>query len=70
MAKGFYSLGLVGYELWTDPNDCDRMMVLYVGTQREQVARSYKVQMTPKGRPYVRPHGRRIYLDLVLRTDI
>ncbi|ALP92500.1 hypothetical protein [Intestinimonas butyriciproducens] len=45
----YYSLDITGYELWSDPNDSDRLMVLYVGTQREQIAKSYKIQHTPSG---------------------
>lgn len=58
-----YSLGITGYELWTDPDNTDRLMVLHVGTQREQIAKSYKVCRTRNGRQFVRPYGRRIYLD-------
>lgn len=70
MCKGYYSLGLTGYELWQDPQDMDRMMVLFVGTQREQKARSYRIQQTHAGRMFVRPNGRRIYLDEVMRTNV
>ena len=67
----YYSLGITGYELWKDPNDSDRLMVLYIGTQREQLAKSYKTQYTPGGRAFVRVgSGRRIYLDEALNTRI
>lgn len=46
----YYSLGITGDELWSDPNDSDRLMVLYAGIQREQIAKSYKIQHTPGGR--------------------
>ena len=68
MNKYYYSLGLVGYELWSVSNDDEHLMVLYVGTQREQFARKHKIQYTPGGRAFVRPHGRRIYLDEALRV--
>lgn len=58
-----YSLGITGYELWNDPDNPDRLMVLFAGTQREQIAQSYKVLQTKSGRQFVRPYGRRIYLD-------
>lgn len=61
-----YSLGITGYELWNDPANPDRLMVLSVGTQREQIAKSYKVCQTRSGRQFVRPYGRRIYLDQCL----
>ncbi len=66
-----YSLGITGYELWSDPDNSDRLMVLFVGTQREQIAKSYKVLQTRSGRQFVRPYGRRIYLDqcLPVRTE-
>lgn len=69
MTKGYYSLGLCGYEIWTDESDPDYMMVLFVGLEREQIARRYKICETPSGRLFVRPNGRRIYLDLVMRCD-
>lgn len=62
----YYSMGLVGYEMWSIPNDSEHLMVLYVGTQPEQIARKYKIQTTPGGRMFVRPNGRRIYLDETL----
>jgi len=61
-----YSLGITGYELWSDPDIPDHLMVLYVGTQREQTAKSYKVRQTRNGRQFVQPYGRRIYLDQCL----
>lgn len=65
--KYYYSLGLVGYEMWAIPHDSDHLMVQYVGTQREYPARKYKIQATPSGRMFVRPDGRRIYLDETIR---
>ena len=63
--KAYYSLGLTGYEIWPDPKNPNRMMALYVGTQQEQIARSYKVHVTRGGRCFIRPYGRKIYLDEV-----
>ena len=65
--KAFYSLGITGYELWSELDNPDRLMVLYVGTQREQIARSYKIRRTKSGRSFVQPNGRRIYLDQCLK---
>lgn len=66
-----YSLGITGYELWSDPDNPDRLMVLFVGTQREQIAKSYKVLQTRSGCQFIRPYGRCIYLDqcLPVRTE-
>ena len=66
--KFYYSLGLTGYEPWAVPNDDEHLMVLYVGTQREQIARKHKIQYTSGGRAFVRTYGRRIYLDEALRA--
>ena len=66
MTKSFYyptGNGITGYNVWRYRDDADHVMVLYVGTQREQLAHKYKVQHTPGGRPFVRPNGRRIYID-------
>lgn len=70
MRCGYYSLGLTGYDLWDDPNDPGRIMALYIGSQREQIAHSYKIQKTLAGRLFVRPNRRRIYLDEVLSSNI
>ena len=61
MKTGYYSLGLTGYEI-TIKNQ-DTASVLFVGTQREQIARDHKIQIAPSGRAFVRTRGRRIYLD-------
>lgn len=66
MIHGYYSLGLCGYEIWDSDNDSDKLNCLFVGTNREQIAREYKIQYMPNGRPFIRPNGRRIYLDEVL----
>lgn len=70
--KGYYSMGLCGYELWVDEDDLrdDTMHVLFVGTDREQKAKRYKIQFTPNGkRQFVRPNRRRIYLDDCIRCN-
>lgn len=70
--KAYYSLGLTGYELWVNDDDLrdDTIHVLYVGSQREQIARRYKIQFRNKVhvRQFVRVHGRRIYLDECVRV--
>lgn len=70
MGKGIYSMGLCGYEIWDDPNDSDRMMARFIGGSKEYKDRSYTVQFTPAGRAFIRPDGRRIYLDEVLRSNL
>jgi hypothetical protein len=62
---GYYSLGLVGYEITIKSDDVAQ--VLFVGTDREQVPRDYKIQVAPSGRTFVRPHGHRVYLDECIR---
>jgi len=58
-----YSPGITGWELWKDRNAEGCLKVLYVGTQSEQIARSYKIRQTKSGRQFVQPYGHRIYLD-------
>ena len=48
--KGYYSLGLSGYEV--DIIDQDHVRWLFVGTDREQIAHRAKVYYTGGGRPY------------------
>jgi hypothetical protein len=64
---GYYSLGLAGYEVTV--RDEETASVLFVGTQREQIAHDHKIQYSPSGRAFVRTYGRRIYLDQCLRID-
>lgn len=45
----YYSLGITGDELWSDPNDSDRLMVLYAGIQREQIAKAIKSNILQAG---------------------
>ena len=42
--KGYYSMGLAGYEVWPDPNNHERLMARFVGTEKEHQARSYKIR--------------------------
>lgn len=37
-------MGLAGYEVWPDPNDHERLMARFVGTEKEHKARSYKIR--------------------------
>lgn len=67
MKWGYYSLGLTGYEIGI--KDDETALVLYVGTQREQIAKPYKIQYGTSGRAFVRPYGRRIYLDECLTIN-
>lgn len=67
MAHGTYSLGLCGYKIWPDPEDDNRMMAKFVAVEgKNHSPRSYLVQYTKAGKPFIRPYGRRIYLDEVL----
>lgn len=72
--RGYYSLGLCGYEIWPDPTDPDRMMAVFVAGNEEDReedlahrARHYKVNYTKKGRAYITVYRRRIHLDEVMR---
>lgn len=71
-SKAYYSMGQVGYELWINDDDLrdDTMHVLFVGTDKEQVARRYKIQFRNKVhvRQFVRVLGRSIYLDECMRV--
>ena len=67
--KGYYSLGLTGYEVSTN-NDCESVTWIYVGSNREQLTHKAKIYYTKGGRAYFNALGRRIHLDLCLRTDI
>lgn len=66
--KGYYSLGLAGYEV--DIIDKDHIRWLFVGTDREQIAHRARIYYTTGGRPYFNANGRRIHLDQCLRADI
>lgn len=65
---GYYSLGLVGYEV--EVIDEENVYWLYVGTQREQIRHKAKIYCTRNGRAYFIANGRRIHLDECLRTNI
>lgn len=67
--KGYYSLGLTGYEVSVN-QDCESVTWIYVGSNREQLTHRAKIYHTKGGRTYFNAQGRRIYLDLCLRTDI
>ena len=66
--RGYYSLGLTGYEV--DIIDQDHVRWTFVGTNREQIAHRSKIYYTAGGRAYFTANGRRIHLDECLRTDI
>lgn len=67
--KGFYSLGLTGYEVSIN-NDGESVSWIFVGSNRNQIAHRAKIYYTKGGRAYFNVPGRRIHLDLCLRTDI
>lgn len=57
---------ITGYEVWQRPNDAGYCMALDVSTCGKAVPHRYKIQYTPKGRPFIRPAGCRLYLDGVV----
>ena len=61
---GVYSLGQAGYEFF-QVEDPERLALRWSGTE---TVRNYRVQFTAAGRAFVRPAGRRIYLDEVQRV--
>lgn len=66
--RGYYSLGLTGYEV--DIINQDHVRWIFVGTNREQIAHRAKIYYTAGGRTYFTANGRRIHLDECLRTNI
>ena len=66
--KGYYSLGLTGYEV--EILDQGHVAWLFVGTTLEQIRHKAKVYYTAGGRAYFIANGRRIYLDECLRSNI
>lgn len=66
--KGYYSLGLCGYEISVDPTDNDYAFAQFMGTEKEHPKRRYKIFFTPSGRAFIRPNRRRVYFDEVLRV--
>jgi hypothetical protein len=67
--KGYYSLGLCGYEVEIS-DDGESAHYRFVGLDKEQPRYRSKIYYTRKGRPYLRTHYNRIYLDECLRSDI
>jgi hypothetical protein len=64
--KGYFSLGLAGYEVKI--NDCnERVSWVFVGMEKEDFTHSAKISYTTAGRAYFRAYGRRIYLDECMR---
>ncbi len=63
--KGYYSLGLCGYEVTV--LDDEHVGWRFVGTEREQPPHCAKIRYTAKGRAYFRAGNRRIHLDECLR---
>lgn len=67
--KGYYSMGLVGYEVTVD-SDGETVRYRYHGAASVAPERKAKVRYTKKGRAYFLAHGHRIHLDECLRTEI
>lgn len=66
--KGYYSLGLAGYEVEIDDGG-ERVSYQYVGpTGSKPVTQHAKVRYTAGGRAYFLANGRRIHLDECLRV--
>lgn len=65
----YHSMGLVGYEIWPDHKRNASLMCRFVDTEREHPARSYRIQITQSGRAFIRPNGRRVYLDEIVRAN-
>lgn len=36
VSYGFYSMGLCGWKIWDDPQDSDRMMAQFQGTEKKR----------------------------------
>lgn len=66
--KGYYSLGLCGYEV--EVINEDLIQWVFVGTSRENTTHRSKVYHTANGRAYFNANGRRIHLDQCLRTNM
>lgn len=66
--KGYYSLGLTGYEV--EIIDQDHAQWIFVGTNCEQIAHRAKIYHTGGGRAYFNANGRRIHLDECLHMGI
>lgn len=63
---GIYNMGLCGYKLWADGGDY--ALAQFVGTEKIQPIKQYHIQYTNTGRAFIRPYGRRIYFDEVVRV--
>lgn len=65
---GYYSLGLVGYEMKVN-DDCESVTWLYTG-DNDQKTHHAKIYYGKGGEPYFKvTNGRRIYLSECLRID-
>lgn len=65
--KGYYSLGLTGYEVEIN-EDCESVTYQYVSPTGGKPSRQHaKVRYTAGGRPYFLANGKRIHLDNCLR---
>lgn len=65
---GYYSLGLVGYEVKIN-DDNESVTWIYTG-DNDQKTHYAKIYYSARSRPYFIARGRRIYLDECLRCDI
>ena len=65
---GYYSLGLVGYEVKVN-KDNESVTWIYTG-DNDQKTHHVKIYFTAWSRPYFIANGRRIYLDECIRIDI
>ena len=63
---GVYNMGLCGYKVWADGGDY--ALAQFVGTEKIQPIKQYRIQFTNAGRGFIRPYGRRIYFDEVMRV--
>lgn len=70
--KFYFSLGVVGYEIWSEDTSGDFLCWRYVDgtsgaveTGKPHIA---KVQYTNAGRAYINVRSRRVYLDQCIRT--
>lgn len=68
--KGYYSMGLAGYEVEVMP-DTESVRYCYISpTGAKPVQQRAKLHITAKGRVYFLANGRRVHLDECIRTDI
>lgn len=65
---GYYSLGLVGYEIKVN-EDNESVTWVYTGDNNQKTHHA-KIYFTACSRSYFIANGRRIYLDECIRTDI